>query len=325
MTPYVRRLVPIAAIVQLCSGSSPSAQAPSLDEVLTRAAAYLREYVPRLARVVSSEDYEQRITVSSSGPPIAGPGGSVSSSDLHTTQLWRLKSEVLLVRYPSGDVDWMWFRDVIEADGKPLQHDADRLMKLFMTPGADVAQQAARISYEGFRYNLAGATVPATNPILVVALMQANYQPRLRFKLGDAERSLGANVRAVKFEEREEAESTPGQRTRQKLPPLLGPAGRIRGTVWIDTQTGEILKTEARIGELNTLTTTATTYAREPRLALLVPAEMRTNWKYIRRDAVPAVLALPNMGGVPVTGVAKYSNFRRFEATTETPVLQVPQ
>jgi hypothetical protein len=205
----------------------------------------------------------------------------------------------------------MWFRDVNQADGKPLPHDVDRLMKLFVTPGADATEQAARISVESFRYYLGGATVPATNPILVVALMQATYQPRLRFKLGDAERSLGPNVRAVKFEEREEVESTAGQKSRQKLPALLGPAGRIRGNAWIDVQTGAIVRTEARIGELTAVTTTLTTFTTDTRLALLVPIEMRTNWRYTR--------------GGPVAGVAKYSNFRRFEATAETPRLQEPQ
>jgi hypothetical protein len=313
MTTYVRRLAAIVTVVLLLWAPSPSAQAPSLDDVLTRVASYLQTYVPRLARVVASEEYEQRIQVSiSGGPPVTISGsGTISGGTGKVTDTWRLKSEVLLVHYPLGDVDWMWFRDVSEADGKRLPHDPDRLVKLFVTPNADVAEQASRISYEGFRYNLGGATVPATNPILVAALMQAGYQPRLRFKLGDTEKSLGANVRQIKFEEREEAEPAPGQKKGQKLPLLLDPAGRIRGSVWVDVKTGEILKTEARIGELRKLTTTTTTFTEHERLLLLVPKEMRTSWTY--------------SGGGPVIGTAKYSNFRQFEVTAGAPTLQLPQ
>ena len=313
MPTSVRRIATFAAVVVWISGSA-SAQAPALDSVLTHVTEYLREYVPRLARVVSSEDYEQRVAVSSNTQTSIG-GQIFTNNSGKVTDVWRLKSEVLLVRYPIGDVDWMWFRDVSEADGKPLPHDADRLIKLFVTPNADAADQAARIAYEGFRYHLGGATVPATNPLLVMALLQAHYQPRLRFKLGDAERSLGPNVRVVKFEEREEAEpavsSDSGKKERAKLPPLLGNAGRIRGSAWVDVQTGEIVKTEARIGELNAATTTTTTFATDARLALLVPKEMRTNWVYTK--------------GGPVIGIARYSNFRRFEATADTPVVDVPR
>jgi hypothetical protein len=300
-THLLRSSLALLAMLSLVDHQPLAAQAPSLDDVLTRVASYLEQYVPRLARVVATEDYEQRIAQSTS----TGTGSG------KVAQFWRLKSEVLLVRYPVGDVDWMWFRDVSEADGKRLPHDPDRLVKLFVTPNADAAQQASRISYEGFRYNLGGATVPATNPVLVVALMQAGYQPRLRFKLGGAETSLGPNVRAIKYEEREEAEPIAGRTGRTKLPMLLDPAGRIRGTAWVDTRTGEIVKTEAQIGELNKLTTTTATFAQEPRLLLLVPKEMRTKWTYVR--------------GGPVIGVAKYSNFRQFGVTTDAPAVQLPQ
>jgi hypothetical protein len=93
--------------------------------VLTHAAVYLRDYIPRLARVVASEDYEQRITVrATNGISRMVDGNIISGGSGTATDLWRLKSEVLLVRYPLGDVDWMWFRDVSEANGKKLPHDS---------------------------------------------------------------------------------------------------------------------------------------------------------------------------------------------------------
>src|SRR6187401_2502281 len=108
MPTCLRRLVTTAAIATFCVPPPLAAQTPSLDDVLGRVATYLHDYVPRLARVVSSEDYEQRISVGTSGGPIVMNGGSaVSMGNGSETRLWRLKSEVLLVRYPLGDVDWM--------------------------------------------------------------------------------------------------------------------------------------------------------------------------------------------------------------------------
>jgi hypothetical protein len=315
MPTCLRRLVTTAAITILCVPLPLAAQTPSLDEALSHVATYLRDYIPRFANVVSAEDYEQRITVrAGGGGTITSSGNVVGGTSGTTIQTWHLKSEVLLVRYPLGQLDWMWFRDVAEADGKRLAHEPDRLIKLFAAPDAEATTLAARIAYEGFRYNLGGATVPATNPLLVVALMQSHYQPRLRFKLGGTERSLGANVRSIRLEEREEAEGASGssQKDRQKLPALLGEVGRVRGTVWVDVVTGQIRKTEARIGELAKETTTTTTFMLDERLALLVPKEMRTSWRYTG-------------GSGPVAGIARYSNFKRFETSTDTPVVRVPK
>ena len=88
---------------------------PSLDEVLKRAADYVSTWVPQLANIVSTEAYAQTGRV---------PGSTA-------TRRLRLKSDVLLVRYPGGDLTWMLFRDVAETNGKPLAHAPDRLLTLF--------------------------------------------------------------------------------------------------------------------------------------------------------------------------------------------------
>jgi hypothetical protein len=262
------------------------AQEPSLEEVLHRANAYLRVWIPQLANIVSTETYEQRMV----------------SSLVIGARPRRLKSDMLLVRRP-GSMNWIMFRDVVEADGKPLTREPDRLLKLFTSQTDDAEEQAHRISADGLQYHLPGATVSATNPFLGIALMQDSYQLLLRFRLGDAERSLGPQVRALQFQERERTEPTDGSAP-EKLPLILADAGRVHGTVWLDVQTGEIVRTEARMALENGLASTSrTTFARDQRLGLLLPLEMRTDWRNS-------------------TGTAKYSNYRRFEVrTTEVPDL----
>ena len=258
---------------------------PSLDEVLKRAADYVSTWVPQLANIVSTEAYAQTGRV---------PGSTA-------TRRLRLKSDVLLVRYPGGDLTWMLFRDVAETNGKPLAHAPERLLTLFAEAPADAKEQAQRIATEGVHYHLPGATASATNPFLVVALMHEFYQPRLRFRLGDVDR----NTLALRFEERAETGAVDG-RNGERLPLLLPDVGRVRGTVWLDVETGRIVKTEGRMSlyGLAVSSTSTTTFALDQRLAVMLPTEMHTTWG-------------------AVSGTAKYSNYRRFNVgTTETPILK---
>jgi len=142
--------------------------------------------------------------------------------------------------------------------------------------------------------------------------MQTYYQTRLRFTLGDIDRSVGPTARVIRFEEIEEIrEKANGEGTRREtLPVLLGAAGRVRGSTWVEQDTGRILKTEARIGDLAQRSTTTTTFGQDERLAVMVPKEMRTTWRN---------------ENTPVNGTAKYSNYRRFQVSAETPLLQLPQ
>ena len=205
--------------------SPTGAQTPSLDEVLPRAQRYVAQWVPQLANIVAVEEYEQRMTL--------------PARPLRTL---KLKSDILLVRYPGADVDWMFFRDVTESDGRAQSSGQDRLLYLFQNQTAGTADRASRISNEAVRYSLPGATFAATNPLLTVALMQTYYQTRFRFTLGDIDRSVGPTARVIRFEEIEEIrEKANGEGARREtLPVLLGAAGRVRGSTWVEQETGRV-------------------------------------------------------------------------------------
>jgi hypothetical protein len=202
---------------------------------------------------------------------------------------------------------------VTAIDGERLRHDENRLMTLFASPTIDALDRAALISLESQRHHLPGEPFGVTNPLLVLALMHPHYQDRLRFRLGGSERSLGPRVRVLAFEEIESRPPEPGSKSREReaLPPLLGGSGRVRGKVWVDEATGRIVKTEARIstGAANSLSTSITTFELDERLGLTVPVEMRTTWPYV---------------GLPVTGVATYADYRRFEVTTAAIDVELP-
>jgi hypothetical protein len=191
----------VAGLLLALLAASPAAQAASLEDVLSRMAAYVADFIPRFANVVAAETYEQRISIST---------GTLFGGSISERVVRRLRSDLLLVRYPGGELDWMMFRDVTEVDGKPLTHAEGRLIRLFTEPVSDPADKASQIALESARYHIPGGSVATTNPLLVVALGQRHYQPRLRFTLGGEERSLGAGVRVLRFEEREESQPRAG-------------------------------------------------------------------------------------------------------------------
>ena len=295
-TWHTRAVFTVITLVVVFVRPAP-AQSPSLEDVLSRVAAYVVDFIPRFANVVAVETYEQRVPL---GIPGLNSAFATPTNGRLTT--WRLKSDVLLVRDPTEALDWVVFRDVGEVNGKAVHHEQDRLMKLFAAPSDDTARRAADIAFESARYHLPGGSAAVTNPLLTLALLQPRYQPRLRFALGGEERSLGRGVRVLRFEEW------------QQNTPILEGTGRVRGNVWIDPATGRILKTEARIGSGSS---TTTSFAPEDRLALTVPKEMRTTWVYVDQRRPTERFQ--------VTGVAGYTDFRRFEVQTDSAIATPPK
>jgi hypothetical protein len=296
----------VSAAMLTISHVAFGAQSMSIEAVLARVATYVGDFIPRFANIVAVETYEQR-TTAAFGTPFAASEGMRADGFGSRSVVWRLSSDFMLVRYQVAELNWIAFRDPAVVNGIVLDRPPDRLVKLFTEPAVDATERAAVIATESTRFQIPGGSFAVTNPLLVVALMQAHYQPRFRFRLDGEERISGIRVRRLRFEEREEqpAASGSGQRAGQKWPPLLGEVGRIRGTAWLDLDTGRIVKTEARLGAAPNIATNLTMFAQDERLALTVPVEMRTSWTYKER---------------PVNGIATYGEFRRFGVETETQV-----
>ena len=296
----------VSAVMLTISHVAFGAQRMPVETVLAQVAKSVGDFIPRFANVVAVETYEQR-TTAAFGTPLAASEGMRADGFGSRSVVWRLTSDFMLVRYQLAELNWIAFRDPAVVNGVVLERPQDRLVRLFTEPAVDATERAAVIATESTRFQIPGGSFAVTNPLLVVALMQAHYQPRLRFTLDGEERIAGTRVRRLRFEEREEQPAEPGNGNRagQKWPPLLGDVGRIRGTAWLDPGTGRIAKTEARLGAAPNIATTQTTFAQDERLALTVPVEMRTSWTYKER---------------PVNGIASYGEFRRFGVQTATQV-----
>ena len=205
-----------------------------------------------------------------------------------------IKSDYLLVRYP-GDTQWQSFRDVSEVDGKPVRDQQERLTKLFIEPSKSALRRAADLQSAGARYNLLDIGT-LNNPLLALAFLQDSYRERFRYNLAGIEKKLGPNVRTVQFQERKAPSLLKGNSNQDIL---------SRGLLWIEEDTGRVVKTELRLGPQVSPISIITLYKFDEGLGINVPVEMQ-DW-------------YPDGQG-EIRGVATYGRFRRFQVKTDEEV-----
>jgi hypothetical protein len=274
--PAFMRL-PVAVLLALVVAGVSARDNPPDDEIVRRATLYVHRFIDNFTNVVGEERYTQEAT--------------------RPSQRRTLRSNFLLVRYP-GAPRWHTFRDVLEVDGRPV-HDGreSRLEQLFAEPAEDALRRAHAIAAAGAQYNVRNIGT-VNNPLLAMSFLQREYHPRFRFTPGGRERKLGRNVRSIRFEE-------------IRVPTLLNQEGNrdlpARGVIWVEEETGRIVKTELKLGEhpINMRsslgwqppTTITTTFGHDEDLGIDVPVEMRDRYPQHRDD---------------IRGVATYGPFRRF-------------
>ena len=244
---------------------------PSLEQLRDAAGAYVRSAYPRLANLVGTEEYRQR-----------PPGGSTRT----------LKSEVLLVPHPTETSDWLFFRDVLEVNRKPIPNQQERLTNLFISPSLANWELVRGIAQADRQYHIPGSTPSLINPLIVVALLDRSYWPRLQFRLGKQDEDAGPGVWILEFAE------LPSD----KEEPLVASVP-CRARAWVEVKTGRILKTELRVSMGGGTSSNRTTFRFDEALRVVVPVEMKTTWFAFGREEV--------------SGTAKYSNYRQFSVKTE--------
>ncbi|MEO8260247.1 MAG: hypothetical protein ABI868_23070 [Acidobacteriota bacterium] len=275
------RLAAVAAVLALGT-ISLSAQRNRTDDFLARQAAYLREFVQRFSGVVAEERYVQ----DSKTVPRARTRGVVRSQ-LFTRHV-ELLSDFLLVRLKEAG-EWHVFRDVFAVNGEPIRDRGERLTQLFLNPDRSALDAANAIALEGARYNLGGAERTINNPLLVLAFLQASYQARFRFSLNTSDKDAGPGVWVLEYKE-------------QARPTLIRERSNgdlvAKGRIWIESDSGRVIKTELAVDELDTI---VTSFRFDERFQIAIPYEMREEYWTDTESIV---------------GVASYSRFRRFDVTT---------
>jgi hypothetical protein len=287
-------LILVTGFAVWCAQTAGAGQTPSLEQVLTRAGAYVEEFQRELSGIVAEETYLQEVI------PRLGMNGSGRTQ----LQRRRLRSDLLLLR-PEESVSWLQFRDVFEVDGNAVRDRDERLTKIFLDPDQTTAERVDRIREESARYNIGGIARTMNVPVLPLAVLSPVNQPRFRFTVDDRRRNaapgsdlpqtpsfrVSAEVWVVRFTER--------------LAPTIIHTGNdknifSRGRFWIEPSSGRVLMSEMITEDADVRGQINVSYQSEPLVGLLVPIEMRERYTSQGYRAT-------------ITGQATYGKFRRFQ------------
>ena len=337
-TPVTAATVPAASAAVAPAAAPTRAQAApqvpvdpatlSLDRVMDRVGRYVQDYGEQLSVVIGVETYTQligRVRPSVGVLQELKNAKKLAAGHLSTgVPLVRtLVAEVALVQLPD---DWMGFRDVYEVDGQRIGERTDRLQKRFVETPDTAIEQGRRLADESARYNLGTLRRNFNLPTTTLFFMRAANHSRFRFKKVGEDRIDGVRVWLVGY--KEVARPT-------LIKTLEGRDMPVSGTLWVDPTDGRVLTTAMEIeadativrapssgswGPTSTETkrelvrNTATlrvTYRLDPRLKMLVPAEMTESYVGPWVGFDPKTATWNNM-----ICQATYSAFKRFETSS---------
>jgi hypothetical protein len=246
---------------------------PGTGLVLERMRDYVAAYELRLSALAAEERYVQRVV------------GSRGETRV-------IESDYLFVR-PPGETDaWLGFRDAYRVDGKDVADRTDRLRRLLEQWSGDARAQAMAIALESARHNLGGFVRTVNVPIGVLGWLHPRLQRHFSFSRDGAEALDGIATWRLRFRET-------GRPTRIRTPG--GENVVASGSVWVVPADGRVLQTELRTESGRLRATIVVRFAREPRMDLMVPVEMRERYAD---------------GARTIEAVATYSNFRVFSVTS---------
>lgn len=240
-----------------------------MPDLVSRATRYVEEYERQLSAVVCEERQTQRVV----------------KSDGTTRKTRELVSDLLLVR--TGDFT-QTFRDVIAVDGKPISNRQERLRQLFLGTPRGRLKQAQAIAKEGARYNI-GFDRGLDTLMLPLVILHARRVTGFRF---------ARTADGVTFDE-------------FRSPALLRSSIRgvvsdmfLRGALTIEGDTGRLSGARLVAENPQFTVTVNVRYAEDAASGLLVPVELREDYRTpVEKDRLEVS--------------ATYSNFRRFQVTVD--------
>ncbi len=111
----------------------------------------------------------------------------------------RLVSEFAIVKAESGD-DWVGYRDVVEVNEKPVVDRRDRLLRLLTAASLD-APQLKQIVDESARYNIGPISRNFNVPTSVLYLLQPGMVTRFSFEQKGTKEVEGVQTWVLEFKE----------------------------------------------------------------------------------------------------------------------------
>lgn len=263
-----------------------------LPDLLARAAGYVSRYEQELGQVVAREDYTQRTSrLRSAGSPGLLLRRAARSYRVDAEKR-QLVSDFLLIYGAHG---WQGFRDVLEVDGEQVRDREDRLQRLFLDQSADASAQWRRVLEESARYNIGSVHRDLNIPTFALLVLRPENMPRFVFGHDGSARVDGLATAIIHFEE----ERGPALVQTDDHAPVF-----LSGRFWVEPGSGRVVGSEIVVGDPDDPNAKIeVTYRRGDDLELWLPYEMKELYRTPDREEIRTE--------------ARYSEFRRFEVSTE--------
>jgi chromate transporter len=280
----------LAAIVGIALFGTTHVQAqtvPDLKTVLERAQSYLTAFEEQLGTLIGEEDYRQ--TAIWDGRK---PGGFRVGE-----QQRRLTSDFLVTRVGEH---WFGVRNVLMVDRKPVKEKSKDFSAILANSPDSVVQALMDISNNNWRYNIGDFTRTFNLPTYPLTILHASNFHRFNFEKGPEIKIGNVLTWEVRFFEVAHPAMIRDLSNNDQLQ---------HGRLWIDPNTGKILKTEtlidARTGNVRAKVDFVVSYKQSPKLDMLVLDTMHEKYDTDFHH---------------VDCVATYSNFHRFETEVKLDV-----
>jgi hypothetical protein len=271
--------VPAFALV-LLAVVAPTQPSLSLKDVIKRVERYVSGYGEQASIVVCTERYDQ--TSEGSGMSVGGRRALVSD---------------FAIVYAGAIRGWLGFRDVLEVDGQRVSDREDRLARVLMGSEGRL-DEASRVSDESARYNIGAIQRNFNLPTAVLFFFTPENHGRFTFA---ARRVAADGTWEIAYRETERPTLIREPNTMASIP--------SSGTIWVDPQTGTIVRTRLQVETIDGHGQRAqrgqgyvdVVYRHVDDLEMWLPASMDERFDVSTGPIFDRV-----------TGHAEYSNYRKF-------------
>jgi hypothetical protein len=255
---------------------------PAVQEILFRAGSFVQNVSASLSGVLAEESYEQDL--------FAYPFDTGARPRIGRRSMG---SEALFLWLAVAN-EWMFVRNVLAVDSRPVPDSGERLDRLFKDPPGDTAAYLRELQRENARFDIGPVFRTLGDPTFALRYLEPQSQGRFAFSRKGNERV--GTVRATTLAYRE--------RRRPYVVKVDGMDAQSSGTMWIDAAEGAVIRTNLRVlrpsgrGFVASITVD---FQKDPRLGAWVPWQMTEQYSA--------------SNGQTMTGMASYANFRRFDAS----------
>jgi hypothetical protein len=244
--------------------------------VIQRATAYVAKYEAELGNLIGNEEYLQ------------------TWSNNRSRKQRRTSADVLLIEVGN---EWSALRKVNRVDGNKVKEPENTFEESFGDSPADNTKRLVEMKEDSTRYNLGDVLREINSPTFPLKLLRESDVWRFSFEKSGTEKIEGVQTWVIRFTERGVQTLVHGDH---------GEMLHSTGTLWIEPQTGRVLKTEFLVD--NPYTTpqvrgkTTVIYSSGKTLNMLLPHSMSEHYETTNST---------------IDCLADYSNFRRFEVNVK--------